>query len=112
IPWDDWMDEASTNQILSTNDLARASAEALFDFRWAATLAEQALKRLREECESKGHRRLFEALSDYLAADRGDISYRHLSMLLGVYDASVQKLIHRFRVRYLVVIRYAVATTV
>ena len=106
------MDEASTNQILSTNDLARASAEALFDFRWAATLAEQALKRLREECESKGHRRLFEALSDYLAADRGDISYRHLSMLLGVSEVSVKKLIHRFRVRYRILLREEVAKTV
>ena len=112
IPWNDWMDEASTHEMLSTNDLAQASDETLFDFRWAATLAQRALHRLREECESKGHRRLFEALSDYLAADRGDISYRHLSMLLGVSEASVKKLIHRFRVRYRVLLREEVAKTV
>ena len=112
IPWDDWMDEASAREMLSTNDLAQGSDETLFDFRWASTLAERALHRLREECESKGHRRLFEVLSDYLAVDRGDISYRHLSMLLGASEASVKKLIHRFRVRYRVLLREEVAKTV
>jgi DNA-directed RNA polymerase specialized sigma24 family protein len=112
IPWDDWMDEASARETLSTNDLAQWSDETLFDFRWASTLVERALHRLREECESKGHRRLFEVLSDCLAADWGDISYRHLSMLLGVSEASVKKLIHRFRVRYRVLLREEVAKTV
>jgi DNA-directed RNA polymerase specialized sigma24 family protein len=112
IPWDDWMDDASAREMLSTNDLTQRSDETLFDFRWASTLAERSLHRLREECESKGHRRLFEVLSDYLATDRGDVSYRHLSMLLGVSEASVKKLIHRFRVRYRVLLREEVAKTV
>ena len=112
LRWEDWIDEASTHKILSTNGLAQASDETVFDFRWASTLAERALHRLREECESKGHRRLFEVLSDYLAADRGDISYRHLSMLLGVSEVSVKKLIHRFRVRYRILLREEVAKTV
>ena len=33
IPWNDWMDEASAHEMLSTNALAQASDETLFDFR-------------------------------------------------------------------------------
>jgi hypothetical protein len=40
------------------------------------TVVEQALRRLREECEGKGKLRLFHALSGYLAAERDEVSYQ------------------------------------
>ena len=44
--------------------------ERLFDLRWAATVVEHALRRLREECEGKGRLRLFETLRDISIAER------------------------------------------
>ena len=45
-------------------------AEKIFDVRWAATAVEHALRRLGEECEARGRRRVFDVLSDCLAAER------------------------------------------
>jgi len=111
ISWDEGMDEAS-QLCVSRNGLAQYSDDSLFDLRWAATIADQALRRLREKCESKGHRRLFEILRDYLTADRSDVSYRHLSILLGVPEDSVKRLMHQFRLRYRVFLREEIRKTV
>ena len=78
----------------------------------AASVAEQALRRLREECESQGHRRTYEALRDYLTVDRTEISYEHLSEILGVSTTVVKRLMHEFRVRYRRLLREEVAETV
>jgi DNA-directed RNA polymerase specialized sigma24 family protein len=111
VPWSDQLDDVSDYTMLASG-LATYPDETLFDVRWAATVAKQALHRLQEECESKGHRRFFEVLRDYLVVDRSEVSYRHLSVLLGVAEGSVKRLIHRFRARYRALIRDEVAKTV
>src|SRR5262249_38174403 len=84
----------------------------LFDFGWAATVVEQALRRLREECESKGRLRLFEALSGYLTAERADVSIPTLSASLGIAESAVKKQLHNMRQRYRWLLRDEVAHTV
>lgn len=106
VPWDDW----SFNS--ATNGSEAFAAETLFDIRWAATVAEGALRRLREECESKGHRQLYESLSRYLDTDRADISYRNLSLFLEVPETSVKRLMHEFRKRFRTLLREEVAKTI
>jgi RNA polymerase sigma-70 factor (ECF subfamily) len=87
-------------------------AEAAFDVRWAATIAEYALRRLREECESKDHRQFFEVLNPYLDADRTEISYQSISTQLGISTKSVKHLLHEFRKRFRTLLREEVAKTV
>src|SRR5882762_8165392 len=67
---------------------------------WDATVVEQALRRLREECEGKGRLRLFEGLRDHLTAERADISYADLGTALGVAESVVKKQLHNLRQRY------------
>lgn len=112
VSWEQWIAEAPSQLSVSEQALESFPADALFDLRWAATIAEQALRRLREECESKGHRRVYEVLSGYLTAERTDISYRRLSVALGVPETSVKNLLHQFRVRYRGLLREEVAKTV
>ena len=57
VSWDDWMAEAPSHLTISGQTLESMPADQLFDFRWAATVVEQALARLGEECELKGRRR-------------------------------------------------------
>ena len=73
VSWDDWMAEAPSQLSISAQTLDSLPPERLFDLRWAATVVEQALRRLREECEGKGRLRLFEALSGHLTAERDEI---------------------------------------
>ncbi|MDB6148168.1 MAG: polymerase sigma factor, sigma-70 family [Spartobacteria bacterium] len=91
---------------------ASCSPETLFDVRWAVTIAEEAVRRLREECESKGRRNLYEVLSQYLDADRKEISYRAISAQLGISEKTVKNLIHEFRKRFRSLLREEVGKTV
>lgn len=68
VSWDDWMAEAPSQLSISAQALETLEPERLYDLRWAATVVEQALRRLAEECQSKGRLRLFETLSPHLGA--------------------------------------------
>ena len=79
VSWDDWMAEAPSRLSIPAAVIEKWPAERIFDVRWAATLAERALRRLGEECESHGRRRVFDALSGCLTAEREDVSYETLA---------------------------------
>src|SRR4030095_5965981 len=87
-------------------------AERLFDLRWATTVVEQALRRLREECEGKDRLRLFYALSRHLVEERDEVSYATLSAALGVTESAGTNLLHALRQRYRCLLRDEVAQTV
>lgn len=112
VSWDEWMAEAPSNLEITTQDAETWSPERIFDVRWAATAVEHALRRLGEECEARGRRRVFDVLSDCLAADRQDISYPKLSKTLGVPENAVKRLVHQLRQRYRTLLREEVAQTV
>lgn len=112
ISWDEWIAEAPS-QISVPNKAAESVApELLFDIRWAATVTEQTLRRLREEYESKGRLRLFEVLSSYLTGERSDASYADLGLQLGIPESGVKKQLHNMRLRYRWLLRDEVAHTV
>jgi DNA-directed RNA polymerase specialized sigma24 family protein len=112
ISWDEWIAEAPSQLSVSAQSLESLPPEHLFDLRWAATVVEHALQRLREECESKGRLRLFETLSVYLTSDRGDVTYASLAAGLGVAGPMVKKQLHNLRQRYRWFLRDEVAQTV
>jgi RNA polymerase sigma-70 factor (ECF subfamily) len=112
VSWEELVAEAPSQLLISLRALESSPTEALFDLRWAASVAEQALRRLREECESQGHRRTFETLRDYLTADRTEISYEYLAEILGVSTTTVKRLMHEFRTRYRRLLREEIAETV
>jgi RNA polymerase sigma-70 factor (ECF subfamily) len=112
VSWDEWMAEAPSHLSISAQEAETWPAERIYDVRWAATAVEHALRQLGEECEVRGRRRVFDVLSDYLAADRQDISYQKLSKSLGIPEASVKRLVHQLRVRYRDLLRAEVAQTV
>ena len=112
VSWDDWMAEAPSQLFISAYALDSMPAERLFDLRWATTVVEQALRRLREECEGKDRLRLFYALSRHLTDEREEVSYAKLSATLGVAETAVKKQLHIMRQRYRSLLRDEVAHTV
>ena len=112
VPWDPWMTEAPSEFALSKEALSSWPAERIFDAGWAATVVERALRRLHEECESKGRSRVFNILSAYLGAERDDLSYAALAAKLRVREATVKKLLYHMRQRYRFLLRDEVAQTV
>jgi RNA polymerase sigma factor (sigma-70 family) len=112
ISWDDWMAEAPSQLSISAQAIDSLPPERLFDLRWAVTVVEQGLRRLREECESKGKRRLFHTLSPHLTAERDEVSFAQLSAELGIAENAVIKQLYNLRQRYRSLLRDEVAHTV
>jgi RNA polymerase sigma-70 factor (ECF subfamily) len=112
VSWEKWMADTPAQLCLPKATMESAPPEALFDAGWAAAVAEEALRRLRLECESKGRRRVYEVLNQYLTTERSEISYEELSKNLGVPELSVKSLLHHFRTRYRSLLREEVAKTV
>jgi RNA polymerase sigma-70 factor (ECF subfamily) len=106
------MAEAPSQLSIHGREVESWPAEKIYDVRWAATVAERALQRLAEECESRGRRRMFGVLSKYLASERGDVSYAVISNALGVSTEAVKRLLHHLRERYRSILREEVSQTV
>lgn len=112
VSWDEWMAEAPSRLTIPAAVAETWPAEKVFDVRWAATVVEQALSRLQDECESRGRRRLFDTLSGVLIAEREDVSYAPLAQELGVSQPEVKRVLHQLRQRYRYFLRAEVAETV
>lgn len=112
VSWDDWMTEAPTHLSIPEQESNNWSPERIFDVRWAATVVERALRRLGDECEKRGRRRVFDVLSSCLAAEREDVSYATFAKILGLRETAVKSLVHRLRERYRALLREEVAETV
>ena len=112
ITWDDWMAEAPSHLNMSPRTLEKLGPEQLFDVRWAATVVEQAMRQLSDECEAKGRRRLFEALSPHLTAHQPETSYVKLATELGMSEIGMTRQLHNLRLRYRWLLRKEVARTV
>jgi RNA polymerase sigma-70 factor (ECF subfamily) len=112
ISWDDWIAEAPSQLSISAQALDSLPPERLFDLSWATTVVEHALRRLREDCESKGKLWFFRALSRHLTEERDEVSYANLSADLGVAETIVKKQLHKMRQRYRCLLRAEVSRTV
>ncbi len=89
-----------------------ASPDAAFDRRWAETVLQQALERLRTEQTSQGKEAVFEALAGFLTGSGPTDSYADLAVQLVMSEAAVKMTVHRLRKRYGELLRLEVANTV
>src|SRR5207248_243149 len=89
-----------------------ATPETLFERRWALTLLEQALARLRDELAEAGKEVLFENLKNVLTADGPTEPYAGIAQRLGMTEQAVKVAVHRLRRRYGELLRAEIALTV
>ena len=83
-----------------------------YERRWALTLLEEVLQRLRSEYEQEGRTELFTALHPCLVGDRTAQPYAELATKLGVSEGTVKSAVHRLRQRYRELLRDEIAQTV
>jgi RNA polymerase sigma-70 factor (ECF subfamily) len=86
--------------------------ERIFERRWALTLLEQAIARLREEFVASGKGAVFEQLKDFLTGDDAAPSYAEIAPRLGLSEDALKMTVSRLRKRYRELRRAAVAETV
>ena len=89
-----------------------AAADRAFERRWALTLIERTLARLREEFTAAGKTRDFEVLKVFLAAEQGGISYAAVAEQLDLNEVAARVAVHRLRRRFREHFRAEIAHTV
>jgi RNA polymerase sigma-70 factor (ECF subfamily) len=83
-----------------------------YEQRWAMTLLEQAMARLRAEYEHAGRTAEFEQLKEYLTAERGAIPYPAIAAALSLAESGARGAVHRLRKRFRELFRAQIADTV
>ncbi len=101
--------EAETRYRLEPVD--RLDAEKIYEHRWATTLLEKAVIRLREEFAAAGKTKLFEQLRGFAAGDR-EVTCGEVAAELGMSESAVKSAVHRLRERYRELVRQEIAHTV
>jgi RNA polymerase sigma factor (sigma-70 family) len=89
-----------------------ATPETVYERRWAETVLESVLARLRGEFERAGEVGRFEVLKPFLAAEKQTHSGAEVAVRLGITESAVYSAVHRLRQRYGELLREEVAHTV
>ena len=86
--------------------------ERVFDRRWALTLLDRVLSRLRAEMVASGRDVQFERLKTYLTGDEPQLSYAQTASELGMSEGAVKVAVHRLRRQFRDLLRDEIAQTV
>lgn len=85
--------------------------EKLFDRRWAVSLLETVMERLRSEFAKAGKQDHFESLHVFLSGEKHAASYVEVATKLNLSEGAVRVAVHRMRARYGELLRKEIATT-
>lgn len=88
------------------------TAEKIFERRWALTLLEQTLEKLRDEFARGGKLELFERLKPYLGGNESAVPYLEIAGALGKTEGAIKVAVHRLRRRCRELLRAEIAETV
>jgi len=88
------------------------TSEMVYERRWALTVLEQVLRRLKEEYRGAGNPALFDSLKQLLPDEPGAPSQAQVAELLGMTENAVRQAFYRFRQRYQSLLREEIAHTV
>ena len=88
------------------------TADKIYERRWALTLLDHVLRRLREEYVRDGKQKLFEQLKPTLTEASRSVAYAEIARRLDTTEGAVKVAVHRLRQRYREILRAEIAETV
>jgi RNA polymerase sigma factor (sigma-70 family) len=106
------LEELSTDKGIHTEPADSVTAEQIYERRWASTVLEHVLSRLKDEYRAAGHAALFDSLKQLLPDEPGAPSHADIAAQLGMTENAVRQAFHRFRRRYQLLLREEIAHTV
>jgi RNA polymerase sigma factor (sigma-70 family) len=106
------LEELSANERADMEPADPLSADRLYERRWASTLMEQVLRRLKDEYSTAGNAALFDWLKQLLPDEPGAPPRAEIAAHLGMTENAVRQALHRFRHRYQVLLREEISHTV
>jgi RNA polymerase sigma factor (sigma-70 family) len=106
------LDDLEPEERYRLEPAVESDAEKLFERRWAYTLVERALERLRAEHERVGKGRVFGQLAEFLPGGESVSTLADTAQRLGMSENAVKVAVHRLRQRFRAVFREEIAETV
>ena len=88
------------------------TAERIYERRWALTVLERVISRLKNEYCAAGNAELFDSLKQLLPDEPGAASQAEVAAHLGMTENAIRQAFHRFRQRYQSLLREEIANTV
>ena len=88
------------------------TAEMIYERRWALTVLERVLSRLKDEYVAADNAALFDSLKELLPDEPGSPSQAEIAARLGMTENAVRQAFYRFRQRYQALLREEIANTV
>ncbi len=88
------------------------SPEKLFERRWAQSILENAIQRLREEYRAENQSEAYEVLKAFEPGEQLTLSYAEAAGRLGISESALKSKIHRLRLRHRELVREEIAQTV
>jgi RNA polymerase sigma factor (sigma-70 family) len=106
------LEELRANERVEMEPADPLTADRLYERRWALTLMEQVLRRLKDEYCTAGNAALFDSLKQLLPDELGAPSRAEIALQLGMTDNALRQAFHRFRQRYQLLLREEIGHTV
>ena len=106
------LDELRTEEHIDMEPADPVTAEMIYERRWALTVLERVLSRLKEEYHAANNAALFDSLKELLPDEPGSPSQAKIAARLGMTENAIRQAFYRFRQRYQSLLREEIANTV
>jgi DNA-directed RNA polymerase specialized sigma24 family protein len=106
------LDEQRTEEHIDMEPADPMTAEMIYERRWALTVLERVLSRLKDEYSAAGNAPLFDSLKELLPDEPGSPAQAEIATRLGVTENAIRQAFYRFRQRYQAILREEIANTV
>jgi RNA polymerase sigma factor (sigma-70 family) len=106
------LDEMRERERVDVERSDRLTADQIYERRWAFTVLEQGMARLRGEYRSMGNLRFFDQMKKMLMDEPGRPSQAEVANEFDMTENAVKQAFYRFRQRYQTLLREEIANTV
>jgi RNA polymerase sigma factor (sigma-70 family) len=106
------LDELNADDRIEIEATDPMTPEMIYERRWALTVLERVLSRLKDEYRAGGNAALFDSLKELLPDEPGSPSQAEIAARLGVTENAIRQAFYRFRQRYQSLLREEIANTV
>jgi RNA polymerase sigma factor (sigma-70 family) len=94
------LEELRVNDHVEMEPADPVTAEMIYERRWASTVLERVLSRLKDQYREAGNAALFDSLKDLLPSEPGSPSQADIAARLNMNENAVRQAFYRFRQRY------------
>jgi RNA polymerase sigma factor (sigma-70 family) len=106
------LEELRADERIEMEPADPVTAEMIYERRWALTVLEQVLDRLKNEYRTADKAALFDSLKQLLPDEPGSPSQAEIAARLGMAENAIRQAFYRFRQRYQSLLREEIAHTV